>query len=343
MGLQLKLYWILFFFSLLGFGQEKVTLSGVISDANNNETLIGVSVYVSELNIGAYTNEYGFYSITLPKGNYTIQVSYIGFETFSEKLEINQNVKKNFSLKEGKQELKEVVITENAYKTNIKKPEMSVNKLAITTIKQMPVLLGEVDIIKSLLFLPGVTNAGEGQSGFNVRGGGADQNLVLLDEATLYNTSHVFGLFSVFNADAIKDLKLYKGGIPARFGGRASSVLDVYQKDGNSNKFSMNGGIGLISSRLLAEGPIVKDKGSFLIAGRGSYAHLFLKLTDNKNSAYFYDLNTKLNYKVNENNNLYLSGYFGRDIFNLNESFRNIYGNSTLNVRWNHLFSDTES
>ena len=340
MMLQQKLYWFLFFFSLLGFGQEKVTLSGVVSDANNNETLIGVSVYVSELNIGAYTNEYGFYSITLPKGNYTLQISYIGFETFSEKLEIDQNVKKNFSLKESKQELKEVVITENAYKTNIKKPEMSVNKLAISTIKQMPVLMGEVDIIKSLLFLPGVTNAGEGQSGFNVRGGGADQNLVLLDEATLYNTSHVFGLFSVFNADAIKDLKLYKGGIPSRFGGRAASVLDVYQKDGNSNKFSMNGGIGLISSRLLAEGPIVKDKGSFLIAGRGSYAHLFLKLTDNKNSAYFYDLNTKLNYKLNENNNLYLSGYFGRDIFNLNESFRNIYGNSTLNMRWNHLFSD---
>ena len=338
--LQQKLYLFLFFFSLLGFGQEKVTLSGIVSDANNNETLIGVSVYVSELNIGTYTNEYGFYSITLPKGNYTLQISYIGFETFSEKLEIDQNVKKNFSLKESKQELKEVVITESAYKTNIKKPEMSVNKLAISTIKQMPVLMGEVDIIKSLLFLPGVTNAGEGQSGFNVRGGGADQNLVLLDEATLYNTSHVFGLFSVFNADAIKDLKLYKGGIPSRFGGRAASVLDVYQKDGNSNKFSMNGGIGLISSRLLAEGPIVKDKGSFLIAGRGSYAHLFLKLTDNKNSAYFYDLNTKLNYKLNENNNLYLSGYFGRDIFNLNESFRNIYGNSTLNMRWNHLFSD---
>ena len=338
--LQQKLYLFLFFFSLLGFGHEKVTLSGIVSDANNNETLIGVSVYVSELNIGTYTNEYGFYSITLPKGNYTLQISYIGFETFSEKLEIDQNVKKNFSLKESKQELKEVVITESAYKTNIKKPEMSVNKLAISTIKQMPVLMGEVDIIKSLLFLPGVTNAGEGQSGFNVRGGGADQNLVLLDEATLYNTSHVFGLFSVFNADAIKDLKLYKGGIPSRFGGRAASVLDVYQKDGNSNKFSMNGGIGLISSRLLAEGPIVKDKGSFLIAGRGSYAHLFLKLTDNKNSAYFYDLNTKLNYKLNENNNLYLSGYFGRDIFNLNESFRNIYGNSTLNMRWNHLFSD---
>ncbi len=339
MILKQKLYWFLFFFSILGYGQEKVTLSGVISDASNNETLIGVSVYVSDINIGAYTNEYGFYSITLPKGTYNIQISYIGFKTISEKIEISQNTKKNFRLKEGSQELKEVVVTENAYKTNIKKPEMSVNKLAISTIKQMPVLMGEVDIIKSLLFLPGVTNAGEGQSGFNVRGGGADQNLVLLDEATLYNTSHVFGLFSVFNADAIKDLKLYKGGIPARFGGRAASVLDVYQKDGNSNKFSMNGGIGLISSRLLAEGPIVKDKGSFLVAGRGSYAHLFLKLTDNENSAYFYDLNTKLNYKLNSNNNLYLSGYFGRDVFSLNESFRNIYGNSTLNMRWNHLFS----
>ena len=335
-----KLYLFLFFFSILGFSQEKVTLSGVVSAANNNESLIGVSVYVYELNIGTYTNEYGFYSITLPKGTYNLRISYIGFETISEKLDISKNTKKNFSLKESNQELEEVVITENPYKTNIKKPEMSVNKLAISTIRQMPVLMGEVDIIKSLLFLPGVTNAGEGQSGFNVRGGGADQNLVLLDEATLYNTSHVFGLFSVFNADAIKDLKLYKGGIPARFGGRAASVLDVYQKDGNSNKFSMNGGIGLISSRLLAEGPIIKDKGSFLVAGRGSYAHLFLNLTDIENSAYFYDLNTKLNYKLNQNNNFYLSGYFGRDIFNLSESFRNTYGNSTLNLRWNHLFSD---
>ena len=335
-----KIHIVFLFFSILGLSQEKVTLSGVVSDANTNETLIGVSVFVPELNIGNYTNEYGFYSITVPKGNYTIQISYIGFETLREKIEINQNTKRNFSLKESKLELGEVVITENVYKTSIKKPEMSVNKLAISTIKQMPVLMGEVDIIKSLLFLPGVTNAGEGQSGFNVRGGGADQNLVLLDEATLYNTSHVFGFFSVFNADAIKDLKLYKGGIPARFGGRASAVLDVYQKDGNSNKFSMNGGIGLISSRLLAEGPIVKDKGSFLIAGRGSYAHLFLKLSDNQNSAYFYDLNTKLNYKLNENNNLYLSGYFGRDIFSLNESFRNVYGNSTMNLRWNHLFSN---
>ena len=204
----------------------------------------------------------------------------------------------------------------------------------------MPVIFGEVDIIKSILTLPGVTNAGEGQSGFNVRGGSADQNLVLLDEATIYNSSHLFGLFSVFNPDAIKDLKLYKGGIPARYGGRLSSVLDIYQKEGNKNDFHMNGGIGLISSRILAEGPIVKGKGSFVVAGRASYAHLFLKLVDNPNLAYFYDLNTKLSYSLNEKNDIYLSGYFGRDVFQLNDSFVNTYGNTVLNFRWNHLFSD---
>jgi len=217
---------------------------------------------------------------------------------------------------------------------------MSVNKLTIQEIKEMPVIFGEVDIIKSILTLPGVTNAGEGQSGFNVRGGSADQNLVLLDEATIYNSSHLFGLFSVFNPDAIKDLKLYKGGIPARYGGRLSSVLDIYQKEGNKNDFHMNGGIGLISSRILAEGPIVKGKGSFVVAGRASYAHLFLKLVDNPNLAYFYDLNTKLSYSLNEKNNIYLSGYFGRDVFQLNDSFVNTYGNTVINFRWNHLFSE---
>jgi hypothetical protein len=337
---QFKIYWLLSLFTIIGFSQEKVTLSGVVSDIDNNETLIGVSVYIAELNIGTYTNEYGFYSITLPKGSYTTQISYVGFTTIVEKIEINQNVKKNFSLKESNQELNEVVITKNIYRNNIKKPEMSVNKLSVNTIKQMPAILGETDLIKSILTLPGVTNAGEGQSGFNVRGGSADQNLVLLDEATIYNTSHLFGFFSVFNTDAIKDIKLYKGGIPSRFGGRVASVLEIYQKDGNSTDFHINGGIGIISSRLLAEGPIVKNKGSFLLAGRSSYAHLFLKLTDNKNSAYFYDLNTKLSYKLNDNNNLYVSGYFGRDVFSLNESFVNTYGNSVFNVRWNHLFSN---
>lgn len=320
--------------------QEKFTISGIVTDSKSNETIIGVTLKIEERNQFISTNEYGFYSITLPKGNYTIVSSYVGYNVKEEKVNLTENTKLNIKLEESSKELQEVVVTGDKVRANIKKPEMSVNKLTIATIKQMPVVLGEVDVIKSLLFLPGVTNAGEGQSGFNVRGGGADQNLVLLDEAAVYNSSHVFGFFSVFNPDAIKDLKLYKGGIPARFGGRVSSVLDIYQKDGNSNKFSMNGGIGLITSRLLAEGPIVKEKGSFLVAGRGSYAHLFLKLSNNKNVAYFYDLNTKLNYKLNKNNNLFLSGYFGRDVFALNKTFSNTYGNSTLNLRWNHLFSD---
>ena len=332
---------LLLFISVVftSFGQEKVTLSGVISAANSNETIIGVTIAIPAIPAYTTSNEYGFYSITIPKGNYKIAISSIGFQTKEVTLDLSKNTNYNISLTESSEELEEVIITEKKT-TNTQKAEMSVNKLSIATIKKMPVVLGEVDVLKSILLLPGVTNAGEGASGFNVRGGGADQNLILLDEATIFNSSHVFGFFSVFNPDAIKDLKLYKGGIPSRFGGRASSVLDIYQKDGNSKNYHINGGIGLISSRLLIEGPIVKDKGSFIIAGRGSYAHLFLKLTDNENSAYFYDLNTKLNYKLNKNNSLFLSGYFGRDVFNLAGSFTNIYGNATSNLRWNHLFSD---
>ena len=324
------------------FAQEKFTLSGTIIDANSNETLIGVNVVIPKLKTGVTTNEYGFYSITLPKGIYSVQISYLGYQNIEESINLNQNTKNNFNLYSNETALKEVVITGNKTKIDIKKPEMSVNKLSISAIKKMPVVLGEVDVLKSILLLPGVTNAGEGASGFNVRGGGADQNLILLDEATIFNSSHVFGFFSVFNPDAIKDLKLYKGGIPARYGGRASSVLDIYQKDGNSKSFHLNGGIGLISSRILAEGPLVKNKGSFLIGGRSSYPHLFLKLSEEKknNSTYFYDLNTKLCYKLDSNNSVYLSGYFGRDVFSLNKSFSNIFGNSTLNLRWNHLFSE---
>jgi hypothetical protein len=322
--------------------KQKFTLSGTISDAKSNESIIGVNIYIPELKTGTTTNEYGFYSITIPKGNYEVQVSYISFQTVTENINLEKNTKNNFKLSSIGEQLQEVVITTDKKATNIKKAEMSINKLSIATIKKMPVVLGEVDVLKSILLLPGVTNAGEGASGFNVRGGGADQNLILLDEATIFNSSHVFGFFSVFNPDAIKDLKLYKGGIPARYGGRASSVLDIYQKDGSSTGFHMSGGIGLISSRLLAEGPIVKDKGSFLIGGRASYAHLFLKLSQEQknNAAYFYDLNTKLSYKLNQNNNLFLSGYFGRDVFSLDKSFTNTYGNSTLNLRWNHLFND---
>jgi hypothetical protein len=326
--------------SIVSFSQQKFTISGVIADASTNETMIGVNIYIPELKTGATTNEYGFYSLTVPKGDYTLQIEYVGFKTVEEKIQLEQNTKRNFKLSSSEQQLDEIVVTTNKKSANIKSTEMSVNKLSMATIKKMPVVMGEADVLKSILLLPGVTNAGEGQSGFNVRGGGADQNLILLDEAMIFNSSHVFGFFSVFNPDAIKDLKLYKGGIPSRYGGRASSVLDIYQKEGNSNSFHMNGGIGLISSRLLAEGPIVKDKGSFLIGGRASYAHLFLQLADNENSAYFYDLNAKLNYKFDDNNSLYASGYFGRDFFNISENFKNNYGNSTVNLRWNHLFSD---
>ena len=344
MDLKQRLITLLLFLTAIynGYAQEKFTISGTVTDAKNNETLIGVSITIDELKTGTTTNEYGFFSITVPKGNYNVVISYMGFKTREESINLDRNTKLNSKLNSSDQILDEVLISNKRTKTNTRSTEMSINKLSIATIKKMPVVLGEADVLKSILLLPGVTNAGEGASGFNVRGGGADQNLILLDEAIIFNSSHLFGFFSVFNPDAIKDLKLYKGGIPSRFGGRASSVLEIFQKDGNSKKFSMNGGIGLISSRLLAEGPIVKDKGSFLVAGRTSYINLFLKLSEEQkdNSIGFYDLNTKLSYKLNDNNSLYASGYFGRDVLAFGKSFSNDYGNATANLRWNHLFSD---
>jgi hypothetical protein len=320
--------------------QEKYTLSGTITETSSNETLIGVTVAIPELGTGATTNEYGFYSITLPQGRYQIVVSYLGFKDVVQTLALDKNTKIDFQLAEEAEQLDEVVVTENVEKMDIRKPQMSVNTMSVATIKKIPVILGEADVIKSILLLPGVTNAGEGASGFNVRGGAVDQNLILLDEAIIFNSSHLFGFFSVFNPDAIKDIKLYKGGIPARYGGRVSSVLDIFQKEGNSKEFKMNGGIGAVASRLLLEGPLVKDKAAFLVGGRASYAHLFLPLFDLDNTAYFYDLNTKLNYRINEKNNIFLSGYFGRDVFGISESFVNTYGNAVGNFRWNHLFSD---
>jgi len=320
--------------------QEKFTLSGTVSEASSNETLIGVNIIFPELKTGTTTNEYGFYSITLPEGNYEVIVSYLGYKSIKETIALSINTSKNFKLIESSEELDEIVITEDVERINIRKPQMSVNALSISTVKQIPVVLGEADVIKSLLLLPGVSSAGEGASGFNVRGGAADQNLILLDEATIFNSSHLFGLFSVFNPDAIKDVKLFKGSIPSRYGGRVSSVLEIFQKEGNNKEFKANGGIGFVASRLLLEGPIKKEKSSFLIGGRASYAHLFLPLFDIENRAYFYDLNTKLNFKLNKNNNLYFSGYFGRDVFSINDNFINTYGNSVLNLRWNHLFSD---
>ena len=333
-------FYFLILFSISLFSQERFTLSGTITEIASNETLIGVTVAVPSLSTGVVTNEYGFYSITLPKGIYELQISSLGYQDIIQTIDLSFDQKINFQLLEDAEQLEEVVVTEDIERLNIRKPQMSVNSLSVETIKKIPVILGEADIIKSILLLPGVSNAGEGASGFNVRGGAVDQNLILLDEATIFNSSHLFGFFSVFNPDAIKDVKLFKGGIPSRYGGRVSSVLEIFQKEGNSKEFKVNGGIGAVASRLLAEGPIIKDKAAFLIGGRASYAHLFLPLFDIDNTAYFYDLNTKLNFKLNESNNIFISGYFGRDVFSISESFVNTYGNAVLNFRWNHLFSD---
>ena len=335
---------IIFLFVLLittsFIGQEKFTVSGTVYDDLSNETLIGVSIYFPEINAGATTNEYGFYSITIPEGTYKMQVSYLGFATITETIELKQKITKNFKLKEESESLDEIVIQTDIEKLNVRSPQMSVNKLTSASIKSIPVVLGEADIIKSIILLPGVTSAGEGASGFNVRGGAADQNLILLDEAIVFNSSHLFGFFSIFNPDVIEDVKLYKGGIPAKYGGRLSSVLDIYQKEGNSKDFKVTGGVGLVSSRLLIEGPLKEEKISFLIGGRSSYAHLFLPLFDNENEAYFYDLNTKVNYRIDDRNNVFFSGYFGKDVFGISETFINTYGNQVANLRWNHLFSD---
>jgi hypothetical protein len=335
----------LFFFflvgiNLIGYAQEKFTLSGSIFEAEGQETLIGANVLILDLKTGTISNEYGFYSITLKRGTYEITVSTIGYASLQETITLDRDISQNFTLTEARESLDEVLIETNIETLNIKTPQMSVNSLSASTIKQIPVVFGEADVIKAITLLPGVSSAGEGAAGFNVRGGAADQNLILLDEATIFNSSHLFGLFSVFNPDAIKNLKLYKGGIPAKYGGRVASVLDIYQKEGNKNEFHANGGIGLVASRLLLEGPLKKGSGSFLLGGRASYAHLFLPLFDIDNIAYFYDLNTKLSYKINQKNNIYLSGYFGRDVFNVSESFENTYGNTVVNFRWNHLFSD---
>ncbi len=323
--------------------QNTFSIRGTIKDAKNGETLLGATVFLKGTTNGTITNPYGFYSLTAPEGNYTLIVSYMGYEEVSKDITLNQDQIINLELSELTEQLDEIVITaEEPERISIKKPQMSVSKLNASTIKQIPAVLGEVDVIKSIQMLPGVTNTGEGTPGFNVRGGAADQNLVLLDEAIIYNTSHFFGFFSVFNNDAIKDVKLYKGDIPAKFGGRVSSVLDVHQKDGNSKKFALSGGVGLISSRLTAEAPLFGEKGSFLIAGRSSYAHLIMKqieeVKDDKIS--FYDLNLKTNYEINKNNRVFLSGYFGRDVFDIANVIKNNYGNASGNLRWNHIFND---
>ena len=324
----------------LSYTQNSFTISGYVQDSNNNELIIGANVIVKELQIGTVTNNYGFFSLTLTEGDYNLIFQSLGFENQSLNFSLDRNISVNIFLNENIESLDEVVLSKNIEDVDVELPLLSMNILSGKTIRQTPVVFGESDLLKTIQLLPGVSSAGEGASGFNVRGGAADQNLILFDEAIIYNSSHLFGLFSVFNSDAIKEVKLYKGGIPSSYGGRISSVLDVYQKDGNNQKLQANGGIGSISSRFLIEGPIQKNKSSFLLASRGSYAHLFLKLTDIENVAYFYDLNTKSNFVINDKNKIFVSGYFGRDVFKLQDTFSNTYGNSTFNFRWNHLINE---
>lgn len=327
--------------STIVLSQKNVTLSGYLRDKNNGEGLIGATVYIDELKIGTSTNVYGFYSLTVPPGKYTFTFSYIGYDPVVREMDVLEDKTLTLELAEADIGLEEVIVTGEKKDQNISSVEMSVEKLDIKTIKKIPQFLGEADVIRSSLLLPGVTTVGEGASGFNVRGGNIDQNLILLDEAPVYNSSHLFGFFSVFNPDAVKDFTLYKGGIPAEFGGRLSSVMDVHQKEGNLKKFSGTGNISLVSSKLTLEGPIKKDKSSFMIAGRRSYADLMAKAAGQleNSDAYFYDLNLKINYILNENNRIFLSGYLGDDIFNFDDQFEARWGNKTSSLRWNHLFN----
>jgi hypothetical protein len=335
------------FLGFQGFSEDpesvrKPAISGHVKDATSGEELIGATVYIKELGKGTSTNVYGFYTISVDTGNYTLVVSYMGYAPVSRKVKLYGDISIDIELTPNETVLEEVVITGQRKNENVTKAEMSTIKMDVEAVKRIPALFGEVDLVKAIQLLPGVSVASEGSSGFSVRGGSIDQNLVILDEATVYNASHLMGFFSVFNNDAVKDVTLYKGDIPAQYGGRLSSVLDVRMRDGNSKKFAAQGGIGTISSRLTVEGPIKKDKSSFLLSGRRTYADIFLLFSKREElketSLYFYDFNSKFNYKFNENNRLYVSGYLGRDVFS-NEFFENNFGNQTLTVRWNHLFS----
>lgn len=322
--------------------QKAFTISGNIKDAKNGEELIGASIAVPALKTGTTTNAYGFYSLSLPPGKYKVEFSYVGYQTQTKEIDLNQDQKINLELEENKKELKELVVqSDKIGNTNVTQNKMSVVKIDVKQVKKIPILLGEVDIIKAIQLLPGVQAAGDGSTNFIVRGGNIDHNLVLLDEAVVYNPSHVLGFFSTFNGDAIKDFELYKGGIPAQYGGRLASVLDVHMKDGNSKKLGVSGGIGVLSSRLTVEAPIIKDKSSFLISGRRSYFDVFFPLSPQLKdvTAYFGDLNIKLNYTLSDKDKLFLSGYFGRDDLAFGGLFGFGWGNKTGTLRWNHIFN----
>ena len=342
---------LLSLFTLTCFSQNSYTISGYVQDNESGENLIGVSIYDKATFKGTSTNQYGFYSLTLDEGMYEILYSFIGFKTISKNINLNKDIRLNISLDSDAILTEEVIVTGERLDKNVSSSDMSQAKIAVSNIKQIPVILGEVDILKAAQLLPGIQSGGEGNSGLYVRGGGPDQNLILLDEAVVYNAAHLFGFFSVFNADAIKDINIIKGGMPAEYGGRLSSVLDITMKDGNNKKYQADGGIGLLSSRLTLQGPVQKNKSSFIVSGRRTYIDV---LSDpfigeenafNGSGYYFYDLTTKINYRLSDKDRLYLSGYFGRDVFNFANSKNGFaiqipWGNATTSLRWNHLFND---
>ena len=323
------------------FAQEQFTISGKVSDLYNGESLKDVEVKAN--NDKVYTNNYGFFSLTLPKGAYDLSFKLDGYNDEVLKINLTSDIKEDIFLttNETNISLKEI-ITKGKLLNKVARTEMGMEKVSVATLNKMPIVFGERDIIKSLQFLPGVTNLGDAQSGFSVRGGSLDQNLILLDEAPVYNAAHLLGFFSTFNSDAVKNVTLYKGTAPAEYGGRLSSVVDVNMKEGNNKNYNVSGGLGLISTRLNVEGPIVKDKASFIVSGRRSYADLILKL-DNKfknNDVYFYDLNAKVNYKINNKNHIYLSGYFGRDVLGMSDAIGIDWGNKTATLRFNRVWNE---
>jgi len=327
--------------NLSAFSQSKVTLSGYIRDASSGEGLIGATVYVDEIKSGTVTNTYGYYSVSLKPGTYTVTYNFLGFAAQTKTIELIEDIKMDVEMSGDEKLLQTVEVVAEKENKNVTNLETGVERMDAKKIKEIPQFMGEVDIIRSIQLLPGVSTVGEGATGFNVRGGNIDQNLILLDEATVFNSSHLFGFFSIFNADAVKDLTLYKGGVPARYGGRLSSVLDVRQNEGNIKKFGGTAGIGLVSSRLMLEGPIIKDKMSFMVAGRRSYGDIFAPIFNEDlrgDQLFFYDLNAKLNYKIDDNNRIFASGYFGKDKFKFGDDFAFSWGNTTATLRWNHLF-----
>jgi outer membrane receptor for ferrienterochelin and colicin len=340
---QLIILILLLVLSLPGIA-DMVTLSGYLKDKANGEALIGATVYIPQLKTGVITNPYGFYSITVPQGHYSVSFSFIGYQSQSPMINFDVSKQLNILLEEDSKQIDEVLITGEKKNRNVESLQMSMEKVQVKMIKKLPSFMGEVDIIKSITLLPGIQNGGEGSSGLYVRGGGPDENLMILDEAPVYNASHLLGFFSVFNSDAIKDVQVYKGGIPAEYGGKASSVIDIRMKDGNSQQLGMSGGIGNISSRLTVEGPIIKDKWSFIISGRRTYADVLGRMIGiealQDNRLYFYDLNLKTNLEINDKNRIYLSAYTGDDYFKAGESIYMRWGNLTSTVRWNHLFSN---